>query len=270
MEARTEKKQTQPDRGGGAADRIYGEITAISEANVKEFYDQRAKRLAELGPYTTVLLGDQRPEYAEQWNRFEKSFVLPRLKLGKRCRVLDIGCGVGRWAEEIAPLVGAYIGTDLSSGMIAAAAQRFRDVPNVRFINSSFQEIFREREICRFRYDSVIITGVLMYMCDDEIRKCMDGLSALLKEDAVVYVEESVGKRDGERLTLNHIWSENLKANYDAVYRTREEYLDLFSPLLEKTDVLEEDYLEGLDKQELSETSHWYAFLKKRRNKAVC
>ena len=100
-----------------------------------------------------------------------------------------------------------------------------------------------------------------MYINDAELRKCYDSLTDILNEGAIVYIEESIGVN--ERLTLDHIWSDRLKDNYDAIYRTRKEYLELMSGLTNRVQILKEGYFEQLDKKELSETSHWYIFLKK-------
>ncbi|HEU4588981.1 MAG TPA: class I SAM-dependent methyltransferase [Gemmatimonadales bacterium] len=47
--------------------------------------------------------------------------------------VLDLGCGIGRMAAELAPLVDHVWGIDISPGMIAAARRRCVAVPNVHF-----------------------------------------------------------------------------------------------------------------------------------------
>ena len=47
--------------------------------------------------------------------------------------VLDLGCGIGRVAAELAPLVGSVWGIDISPGMVAAARRRCAGVPNVGF-----------------------------------------------------------------------------------------------------------------------------------------
>ena len=54
-----------------------------------------------------------------------------------------------------------------------------------------------------------------MYINDAELRKCYDSLTDILNEGAIVYIEESIGVN--ERLTLDHIWSDSLKDNYDAI-----------------------------------------------------
>lgn len=53
--------------------------------------------------------------------------------LGNDCRVLDIGCGIGRIERALAPHVGSIVGIDVSPGMIAEARRRRGDVVNVTF-----------------------------------------------------------------------------------------------------------------------------------------
>lgn len=145
--------------------------------------------------------------------------------------------------------------------MIRSAQERFKAYSNALFINSSFQDIFKSKKIIGKKFDTVIIAGVSMYINDVDLRKCYDSLADVLNEGAIVYIEESIGVN--ERLTLDHIWSDILKDNYDAIYRTRKEYLELMSGLTNRVQILKEGYFEQLDKKELSETSHWYIFLKK-------
>lgn len=243
--------------------RIYSKKVDLSAENIKEFYDKRAGKYmaGKNSRCTTVLLGDNHPEYAEAWNEFEKKSILPYLNVNNEHRILDIGCGVGRWAENLVPTCKEYVGTDFSCEMVKAASEYFKDLQKVHFVNSSFQDIFSNEYICSRRFDTVIIAGVSMYINDSELKECFEKLGELLNPGAVVYMEESVGVK--ERLTLNHIWSENLDDNYDAIYRTRNEYLDLIQPLLASTEILCEDYFNELDKKDMSETSHWYILLKK-------
>ncbi|WP_372783417.1 class I SAM-dependent methyltransferase [Phenylobacterium sp.] len=51
-------------------------------------------------------------------------------------RVLDIGCGNGRVAEQLAPFLsdgGGYVGFDISRSGIQACRRRFADAPHLRF-----------------------------------------------------------------------------------------------------------------------------------------
>lgn len=48
--------------------------------------------------------------------------------------VVDIGCGIGRMDEFVAPRVRTLTGVDVSGEMVARATQRLRHLPNVRFL----------------------------------------------------------------------------------------------------------------------------------------
>ena len=47
--------------------------------------------------------------------------------------VLDLGCGIGRVAAALAPLVRSVLGIDVSPGMVAQARQRYSALANLRF-----------------------------------------------------------------------------------------------------------------------------------------
>jgi (2Fe-2S) ferredoxin/2-polyprenyl-3-methyl-5-hydroxy-6-metoxy-1,4-benzoquinol methylase len=48
--------------------------------------------------------------------------------------VADIGCGIGRMDEFVAPRVQSLVGIDVSGEMVARATRRLRHLPNVRFV----------------------------------------------------------------------------------------------------------------------------------------
>lgn len=220
---------------GQKESRVYGKKIDIRPDEVQAFYDKRAQSMAEREEaYTTVLLGDQDPSAAR------------------------------RWAETVAPLCGDYVGVDFSADMIRYDEQHFAAPPFDRctFCNLSFEQAMQAEAVTSQKYDAVIITGVSMYINDDALRTCYEGLAKLLAPGAIVYIEESAAVR--ERLSLDHIWSEALKDDYAAIYRTREEYQELLAPLLAVCDVIEDDYMHVVDKEEYTETTHWYTILQFR------
>lgn len=241
--------------------RIYADKVNVSGDSIRDFYDKRAAAYVagEKSSNTVVLLGDNNPDYADKWNEFEKKTILPRLNIGKDKNVLDIGCGVGRWAESVLPLCGKYRGVDFSGEMVKVASERFASYDNALFKQSAFLDLFEDKDITKEKYDAVIIAGVSMYINDEVLGKCYEKLPNILNSGAIVYIEESIGVQ--ERLTLNGIWSEALKSDYNAIYRTREEYRQILAPMLAVSNVLEDDYFNVLDKKDLSDTSHWYTIL---------
>jgi len=51
--------------------------------------------------------------------------------------VLEIGCGIGRVGQEVAPLCQRWIGADVSPKMIGFARERLRENSNVEFVEMS-------------------------------------------------------------------------------------------------------------------------------------
>ena len=240
--------------------RVYGEKINIDTENTISFYNQRAKTIkTREREYTTVLLGDKDPDFSVKWDAYEKQFILPKLKLTKEKVILDIGCGIGRWAEAVVGQCKEYYGVDFSSEMIAVAKQNVRN-NHCHFYTMSIVDALSDPKITARKYDLVLMAGVSMYINEDELKESYRLLRKLVNKDSLFYFEESVGKK--ERLTLNHIWSEDLKDYYGAIYRTREEYKSLIRECMKEVEFIEEGYMNFLDKKEQSETSHWYAVLR--------
>jgi SAM-dependent methyltransferase len=71
--------------------------------------------------------------------------VVERLRdwglLGRERRVLDVGCGIGRFGEALAGEVGTLVGIDISGAMIEAARRRCAAFDNVSFRQSSGRDL---------------------------------------------------------------------------------------------------------------------------------
>ncbi|MBB6732246.1 methyltransferase [Cohnella zeiphila] len=246
--------------------RIYGDAVSIKTENTRNFYNERAKAMESMAnPYVAVLLGDQNPRHAEEWNRFEKDFVLPQLRISQTNSVLDIGCGIGRWAESIIPHAGYYCGTDFSSEMIEAAHRRnsYSD-RDYDFYNLSFQEtVSKSKEFYKKQFDRLIVGGVCMYINDEELPGCYEGVLKLLDERCIIYFTETVAVE--KRLTLDECPSEALKTNYDVIYRTPDEYKGYYSVFTDAGFVVKEQkYLPHLNNEKpFYETDRWYTILER-------
>lgn len=61
--------------------------------------------------------------------------------LGTRARVVEVGCGIGRFLVALAPRVASVHGLDVSSGMVAAARRRCAALPQVRVDETSGRDL---------------------------------------------------------------------------------------------------------------------------------
>ena len=249
--------------------RIYIKRKEIDTDAVRDFFQKRARLLEQsdskrkAARYATVTFTE---ENAEKWDVMEKDLILPFLNIRETDSVLDIGCGIGRWAETVIPLCRCYVGADFSEEMIKFCNDNFRDWnlkgKDVSFLNMSFQDLLSSDKFKGNSFDVVLIAGVSMYINDDDIKQCFTQLASLLSKGGRLYLWESIGL--GRRLTLDEIWSSALESNYSAVYRTREEYLALLQPLLSISDVVEERIVSEFDHGKNSDTSRWFVVMKKR------
>lgn len=245
--------------------RIYGDKFEINTSKTIELYNQRADRISQMqSPYTAVLLGDQNPEYAEKWDIDEKNRVLPFLNVKKDSSILDLGCGIGRWAETLIPLSGDYTGVDFSSGMIKSAEERCSELvnENTEFICSSIQDYIETLDSQR-KFDVIIISYVCMYINDSEIEKLIDKLLQHTAKECSVYFIDTVALE--KRLTLNEIYSQALKSNYSAIYRTIDELNLLYSHLKAKGfQEISNGFMPKLNNEKaFSETDRYYTILKR-------
>ena len=103
-------------------------------------------------------------------------------------------------------------------------------------------------------FDEIIFSGVLMYINDDDIKLVFEELNRVGADDKKLFIMEPVS-RMGERLTLKDFYSEGLEADYSAIYRTEEEYMELFK-ILNYNKIFAEDIFDDLSDH--SETHYKY------------
>jgi SAM-dependent methyltransferase len=89
------------------------------------YWEDRARRFAGEGDGLAAVCAYGMPEFYNRAIHLEQRLALePWLKVDAGTRVLDVGCGVGRWSRLLAAR-GAYVlGVDLSPTMIAQAQRR--------------------------------------------------------------------------------------------------------------------------------------------------
>lgn len=256
--------EKQPKKNG----RIVDENVALDTESVKGFFDRRIqKKLPYLCNY--VNYQDAHPEVAVKRDRFEKERILPLLSLRPGIRVLDIGCGVARWAEALLPFVsenGVYVGVDFSEEILSLAKEHFHQEKNCHFFCAAFQDLLDKLPpaLLEKKFQLILINGVFMYINDQDISVCCRNVHKLLDADGMIYLKESVGIH--HRLTLDKIYSEELGSQYSAIYRSIEEYNEIV-----KNDFLDRGYqqlyAEELWKDQLKvrkETTAYFWLLKKQ------
>lgn len=242
--------------------RIKGERVEIDQSAVKRFFDGRGRNFSAERAYNSVLYQDKNPELALARDKEEKRKILPLLQLDEHSRLLDVGCGVGRWADELAGQVEVYLGTDLSEPLIEAARSRHQS-SHVCFQVMSAEDIGSEALAVSGPFDRVISAGLLIYLNDDQLIRFLNGLNEVLSPSALIYMREPIGVE--ARLTLRQIWSDDLEQEYSAIYRTKQELLEAFqaTPLAQRFAISEfRPLYDNFDLETYQETRQFYWLLR--------
>lgn len=200
--------------------RIYGENVDIRGEEVKTFWAKRAA-LAGVGSTRSTLLGNHGGVDLTKMQNERDNEVFRECVGGKKQRILEFGCGNGRWGELLKDIVESYSGIDFTPEFIEQARKLFAGDGRFRFAVGALTELptafIREGG----GYTMGICAGCVMYLNDDEAPKFYEQVEKL--PVAALFLKETVSTMD-KRLTLVDFPSKELQTDYNVVYRMPSEY----------------------------------------------
>lgn len=233
--------------------RLYGEKENIDKENVKEFFDKRANK--EVDSLMTIT-SFQEKENLDKRQLEESEVLLNNIDFTNK-KVLEIGCGLGRWAEFFHDKCDTYLGIDYAENLIELANENYK-YDNCHFQVMSALDINIDNLIIKPPFDVIFIAGVLIYLNDEDIPKLINEINNITGENKIIYIRETISVMD-TRLTLKDFYSEDLEVDYNAIYRTQKELLDYFNGFNNITNIKSEKIHENLNKH--SETGYRYFIL---------
>lgn len=101
--------------------RIYGNIEEIDSEKIKKFFNNRAKKDEEALLVKTEF-SDK--ENVEKRQKEESELLLNKIDFENK-KILEIGCGIGRWAEVFHDKCDSYLGIDYSEDLIEIAKENY-------------------------------------------------------------------------------------------------------------------------------------------------
>lgn len=244
--------------------RIKKKIESVDYNETHKFFEKRAVKFNEFKPYITTMYQDNNPEIVEERNKKEMEKLLPLLELDESSKVLDIACGIGRWSDAIQQNINEYCGVDFSSELIKIAQER-NTLKNRSFLVGTANNIEKLLQ-SNFKgfYDTVLLIGILIYLNDADVKETLNQVERCCKDHAIICIREPVAIC--ERLTLKNYYSEELKDNYNAIYRTEDELKNFFKILLDKGfEITEKGYLYEEDKLNNRKETFQYYFIFQRK-----
>lgn len=233
--------------------RLYGEKEDIDKEDIKDFFDKRASK--EVDSLMTIT-SFQEKENLDKRQEEESKIVLENIDLtGKK--ILEIGCGLGRWAEIFHDKCKSYLGLDYAENLINLAKENY-NYENCEFQVMSALDIKIDELIIKPPFDIIFIAGVLIYLNDEDISQMIKEINKISSKNKIIYIRETISVMNN-RLTLKDFYSKDLDANYNAIYRTKDELLDFFKEFENITNIKTDKIHESLNKHD--ETGYRYFIL---------
>jgi cyclopropane fatty-acyl-phospholipid synthase-like methyltransferase len=196
----------------------------IDKDKVKAFWDARAHTFGSLD-FNSIANLEQDPENLTLKVRLESQKVFEYLGPIRGKTILDLGAGVGQWAFRFAERdAGQITAVEYSAELaeIGRREARRRGVLNVEFVISPAESFTTGKT-----FDIVFISGLFVYMNDDQAEQVTANLAQFCHSETLVLLRDGTGLE--KRHEIDNRFSEHLQTDYSATYRTAAEYESLFT-----------------------------------------
>ena len=186
-------------------------MSEIDHALVNQYWENVKSSI--LGPYLMDDFGF--PESAGDFRFKAESLIVRYLLRGieHNGTVLDLGSGVGYWAEEFARSFSQVVAVEGSSILYPALEKRCAGCSNVRTIHGNVLSFESDGQ-----YSLVFLGGLLMYLDENDVIDLLKKLIPSLGPDGIILCRESTVR--GETVTRS--------GDYPVVYRSVENYKRIF------------------------------------------
>lgn len=152
---------------------------------------------------------------------YEKKRLESIIEYNSKWNLVDLGGGVGLWSEYFSEQINKVTLVEREEKFIELAKQKINN-KNIEIIHSDVVD-FNANENS---FDVVFISGLTLYIDDEYLLFLMKKIKNYLKPNGIFIHRDAYGIN--QKLLLDRKKSEDLKLDYSAVYRTRQEYDDVF------------------------------------------
>jgi SAM-dependent methyltransferase len=202
----------------------------VDKKKIKKFFLERANKHDNKNPLKSVIYQDKNPKLAKERDNFEKKRIQKILNISKDDTILDVGCGIGRWAESFSEVAKNYVGVDYIDDFIKIANLKYIDKDNLHFICLEGSELSNSKVKSYSPYTVFMILGLHPYIDDEECYDIFKKLIALSAENSQIIIREPIGVE--KEIVLDNVWSEDMETYYTAKYRTHNWFIKMFNDII--------------------------------------
>ena len=139
--------------------------------------------------------------------------LIERMDINSDGTVLDLGSGVGFWAEYFAQHFGKVVAIEASAPLYEAMVARCSQYKNATLLN---QDVLSFEPVDR--YSMIFLGGMLMYLNEDDVTTLLKKVTPFLEPGGIVLCRESTVRYG----TLTR------QGDYQVVYRSVQTYTRMF------------------------------------------
>ncbi len=186
-------------------------MTEIDYATVNRYWEEATPSI--LGPY--MMDGFGFPASAGDFRFRAESRIVRRLtgELTRDGAVLDLGSGIGVWAEDFARRFRLVTAVEGSRALFQSLHRRCAPYPNLRPIHGDVMTFEPDA-----RYDLVFLGGLLMYLNEKDVIDLLRKLVPCIEAGGMILCRESTVR--GKAVAL--------RGDYQVVYRSVADYRRIF------------------------------------------
>ncbi len=187
-------------------------MTTLDYGTVSRYWSTAAPSI--LGPY--MMDGFGFPAGAGQFRFQAECKIVDRLIHGidsAGC-VLDLGSGIGFWAEHFAQRFARVVAVEASVPLYEALEERCAPYANVELIHGDAM-LFQPKE----QYNAVFLGGLLMYLNKEDVVSLLQRLIPSLQPGGVIVCRETTVRQG----------TTTRQGDYQAVYRSIADYEEVFA-----------------------------------------
>jgi SAM-dependent methyltransferase len=217
------------------------------EESAKSFWEARGVE-SHKSPTRAVTLAPVSEEEALFLDTLERNQLLPMMKLRPGMRVLDVGCGTGRWTRRFASHGATVVACDVSPGLLDTLRKSLQEEGTLSHTTLLRVDLSTGKlpEEVGADFDLIFVGGVLQYIEDEAVLSLLQQLRERLAPTGKLMLREGIRR---ERAREEQGVFEGTP--YSVLYRDRSDFPRFFAQ--SKLRLIEQKNLAGFPTVDLVE-----------------